>query len=243
MSEKKCNKIEHEFEAIMGDNKDFLGLGLALPDEHSYSLDVFADDKQDMREKRRLARPLHRAIAANDLLAVRTSLSTPGADVNFRHKQLTPLWDAVQRGLADVVTLLIAGGADLCDLDPGGRTLLHAAVPHAHVVDLLIAAGVDVDTTDHLGVTPVSLAVSTRHPAAVAHLLTAAADVNRRDARGQSPLVLATELNDGPMVEALLAAEQCDVNSLDSDMKTPLIIAVERAHTDIVALLLSVGKI
>jgi ankyrin repeat protein len=68
-------------------------------------------------------------------------------------------------------------------------------------------------------------------------LLAAGANVNRRDDRGKTPLLLAAENGDIAMAQLLLGWK-ADVNAADDWNKTPLLAAAQRRNTPLIELLL-----
>ncbi len=70
------------------------------------------------------------------------------------------LFKAVWRGNIGEVAGHLAAGADVNSIDEGW-TLLYTATfwQHKEIVERLIAAGADVNASDHLGITPLDLAV------------------------------------------------------------------------------------
>ena len=72
------------------------------------------------------------------------------------------------------------------------------------------------------------------------YLLGKRVDPNLRNARGETPLLLAAIGGQGDLV-AILARAGANVNLADSSGQTPLIVAVQRRNADIVRTLLDLG--
>jgi ankyrin repeat protein len=71
-------------------------------------------------------------------------------------------------------------------------------------------------------------------------LITAKADVNGRDERGNTPLIEAARFGHDDVVRALLVAK-ADARARNSEGKTALMLAAEGGHTETVRLLKQAG--
>ena len=74
-----------------------------------------------------------------------------GVDVNESDDMgITPLHEASNNGLFEVVNVLLAAGAEVNKTDIYGSTSLHFASSNGHfeVVNVLLAAGAEVNKTD-----------------------------------------------------------------------------------------------
>jgi ankyrin repeat protein len=130
----------------------------------------------------------------------------------------TSLYDAARGGSTEVVTLLLAAGADVnMRSGPYDGTPLHAAVLRGHldVVNLLITHGADVNLVDTMGGTPLHVAASGGYYTDVAMptdknivqtLIAAGADLNPRDRQGWTPLRCAEREKHKDIVELLVSA-------------------------------------
>ena len=67
--------------------------------------------------------------------------------------------------------------------------------------------------------------------------------VNQRNAKGETPLFLASSRGHADVVSALLGAPECDVNAEDKHFRTPLHKAVKEGHAEVVELLLADSRI
>jgi ankyrin repeat protein len=134
-----------------------------------------------------------------------------GADVNAPDKWgETPVFKA---GSAEIARLLIAKGADLRIKGSRQNTPLHEAAARlqADVVEVLLDKGLDANAKDENGVTALHLASHGRHwerefgsgrrgwgtevpsLSLLETLVAHGADVNLKDARGETPLKIVTE--------------------------------------------------
>jgi hypothetical protein len=118
------------------------------------------------------------------------------------------LREAVDRGKAGVVKLLIAHGADKNAKDDYGQSLVMTAASNHHVDVLraLIEAGADVSAPNQYRITPLAVAAEQGHLDVVEILLAAGAKVNARDTSGGTALSVAVLRGYEPVVAALLAA-------------------------------------
>ncbi len=115
----------------------------------------------------------------------------------------------------EMVTLLLARGADRNAARTDGRTALHqsAASARPEVLRTLLDAGLAVDARDAAGDTPLHLAVQGDDAVArVDVLLAAGADAGARNTAGLTPLHAAALVGAVAVVERLLAAG-ADVNA------------------------------
>ena len=129
----------------------------------------------------------------SDVAAVKALLKA-GADVNGRDGAgWTPLQRAAEEGNADVVTALIAGGAD-SEARRGTHdwTALHYAAEEGHgeAVTALIAGGADVNGRDTHGATALHYAALFGKAAVVKALIKGGADVEAMTKDGRPPAIL-----------------------------------------------------
>ena len=163
------------------------------------------------------------------------------------------LWRAaVQGDHAELVAVLLAGGADVNP--PSGSAPLHGAARGGGpgVIEALVAAGAEVDARGGRGMTPLHQAVERKKPDNVTALLEAGADVHLRMEDGDTPLHMAAvwprrfgSREDDPrpdtlMVIALVAAG-ADVNARNDRGETPLHVATRNRHQPVVDKLLALG--
>ena len=116
----------------------------------------------------------------------------------------TPLHIAAAAWRADLLTRLIAGGADVMSRNRLGATPLHYAATgnpdstrwdpgaQSQAIAALIGAGADPNATDNNGSTPLHRAIRTRCAAATETLLKGGADPTLRTRNGSTPHRLAS---------------------------------------------------
>ena len=155
------------------------------------------------------------AARKNDLATVRTALAKEPKliDATTRGRR-TALYLAAEEGHLEMVTLLIAKGADVSRIDRHGYAALHrsAGKGHTDVVKLLIAKGADVNHRSkayprgtHWGSwTPLHMAAREGHKDTVEILLKKGADINARGDLGHTPLYEALIREKPDMVKLLI---------------------------------------
>jgi ankyrin repeat protein len=144
-----------------------------------------------MRGRASLKRRLFDAIGRRDPNEVRTWLDA-GADPNARDRDAyTPLGYAVECGVAEIVELLLARGADP---DHAMMTMpLHHAIKYDDkaTTQVLIRAGADVNQRDDFNITPLMLAAANGDEELVRQLLKIGADASVEDKNGRTAVTLA----------------------------------------------------
>lgn len=159
----------------------------------------------------------------------------------------TALMSAAKGGHVEVVTALLAAGAD-----PNAVTLTIHAVAftplicafesdsgnNLQVIDALIASGARVNQGDLAS--PVLRAIVTSNLSMLQALLARGADVNLRFFEGFTPLMIAVDRESTSLVAALIAAG-ADVNAKNKEGESALSIAERHRRGDIAALLKQAG--
>lgn len=172
-------------------------------------------------------------------------------------------WIAIL-GHVDILHCIVAAGVDINLIIDQDGTALHCAVGRSQLVIVreLLSMGADVNCTniseeayDRLGQTPLMLAVeglvryfgpSTSGEAPQEEieifqiLLSAGADVNRSNRKGQVPLLLAAEVNRTDILQQLITAG-ANLDHQDSQGKTALMIAAGLGNSAVVKLLIESG--
>jgi ankyrin repeat protein len=133
-----------------------------------------------------------------------------GADVNAPQGDgVTALHWAARRGDADLVTALVAAGANArVGTRFGAYTPLHLAAERgsAPIVKALVAAGAVVDATTSTGATPLMFAAAAGDTGAIATLIDGGANINARENdRLQTPLIFAAANNRLDALKLLIA--------------------------------------
>ena len=184
------------------------------------------------------------AVRAGDPARVKALLDA-GTDVNSRDPLGgTALLDACWMGNSEIVTLLLAHGADVNAVHrESGATPLKYAVLTARpkVVEQLLAAGADVRHTFRDGETALHLAASRSNPTIIEMLLKARASLDATDRDGSTPLDDAV-LHDQISAVTCLLSHGADINrTRPADGRGALHEASVKGFSDLVPTLLKAG--
>jgi ankyrin repeat protein len=156
----------------------------------------------------------------------------------------SPVADAAMRGDTAAVKTLVGKGADVNLAQGDGMTALHWTALNGDVatMNVLLAAGAKTAVVTRIGnYTPLHLAGSRGHAAAVSRLLAAGGDPRAATATGVQPLHLAAQAGSAEAVRALLD-RGADVNATDGTHgRTPLIFAVSQNRLDAMKALIANG--
>ena len=145
--------------------------------------------------------PLHYAVDGGSVAATRLLLAS-GADVRTSGGRL--LTSAASQGSIELVRLLLDQGAEAARAESLGP--LHT---DRTIARLLVARGLDLNVPIRDQETPLTMACRAdkgEHPAAVAALLELGADPNAKNAKGRTPLAIATSARFDRTVALLRAA-------------------------------------
>lgn len=161
------------------------------------------------KQSMRTTKELHDAIDRGDeaavvkLLLQRIDPSAP----RFGSK-LSPLRRALNRQIPSIATFLAIAGADLEDRGDQGDTILISAVKYGFsdkFISLLCDLGAFVNAVDSMGCSAVHhAAMSSREDDALAVLIHAGGDVDRRDLGSRTPLIAAVQNYRFNSIEKLL---------------------------------------
>ncbi len=115
---------------------------------------------------------MHDAIVKNNIRTVESLLKKKNSDPNVRRDTRaspTFLTQAARLGREEIVSLLIASGADVNSGDGDAMTpLMHAAWNgHVRIVAILIKAGADIQDQNKWGETALQLAKQGKHEAVI----------------------------------------------------------------------------
>jgi Ca-activated chloride channel family protein len=123
-------------------------------------------------------------------------------------KERDALYQAAERGRADVVKQLLVGGLDPNEEDKDGRTALMVAASkgQTETARVLLEGGADINARDNKGYTALMYAVQAGHTDIVKLLLEKGADPNLKGKDGKTALVLATEKGNADIVQMLRTA-------------------------------------
>jgi ankyrin repeat protein/L-ascorbate metabolism protein UlaG (beta-lactamase superfamily) len=154
------------------------------------------------------AQQIHDAVRAGDLAKVKALVAENPQVVNEKDARgRTPLHFACHSGNMEIVTFLIAHGADVKAADPDGFTPLHwaAFAGQADAARALIKAGADPNALSAEGVSPLESAFYGRHPEAVDVLLEGGLKVETTGEAGRALLHRAALAGFGSLLDYLIA--------------------------------------
>ncbi|OQR96222.1 hypothetical protein ACHHYP_16575 [Achlya hypogyna] len=187
--------------------------------------------------------PLVTAARAGDIGAVTTLLETTPPHASDAYN-VTALHHACIAGAADVVTRLLAAGAQVDAVDLGSQTPLHYAcmAPSVACVEALLTAAAHTLALNEGGSSPLHVACFAGSTECMELLLTASATldaegryhfhgVNDRDKSGRTPLHIACLHGHADCALYLMAA-QAAVNIADARGWTPLHYVCDRLSSD-----------
>ena len=181
-----------------------------------------------------------------DNLQIADLLLGAGADVDVNATNelgVAPLSLACIDGSAAMVDRLLDRGADANHALPTGVTALMTCARTGSVdaVRLLLDRGASVNEQEtRWRQTALMWAIAENHPAVVATLVTAGADVDHRSHGEFTPLLFAAQQGNIESASLLLDAGT-DVHQVGSDGSAALLVATESGHSDMVQFLLDAG--
>lgn len=186
-------------------------------------------------------------VQTHDLARVRQFLvRTPGA-VKFTdgagHTALH--WACLDPKDIEIAQLLVAQGAEVNAATKEGTTPLHFAVDHCNLsaMTLLLDHGANPNAAVHDSIDPLKNGCTAFHLlipgweddaqkiTGIKLLLSHGAEINRQNARGETPLGVAASLSTPAVIRGLLAAG-ADPSIRNSEGKTPLAVADEMKKTE-----------
>jgi len=180
--------------------------------------------------------PLFFALRHPQLAAL---LLEKGANPNARNARAeTPLMCTAKYGTTEMAALLLRHGANIEAADRHGFRPLHTAALRREpaMLGALIAKAANVDGATPVGLRPLHFAAS-KDPDRCKTLIAAGAQVDVRDAIGQTPLFSANS----PKVAAFLLEAGASLDAADTRGWTPLHEAASRGATQLLAFLVQRG--
>ena len=149
-------------------------------------------------------------------------LSRDALDDDDKHGK-RPLHWACEKGLKEIVGLLLNAGVSLDRQDEVGKVALHYAVEggYSSIVDLLLRHDARVDKSDDYGKEALHYASERGDVAIIQALLKKSADVNKEDETNKTPLHYASS-QDNPSAVVVLLDRGASVNARDNLGDTPL---------------------
>ena len=155
-----------------------------------------------------------------------------------------PVADAAERGDLAAIRALLRDGADVNAAQGDGMTALHWSALNGQVetMNVLLVAGATTEPLTRVGrYTPLHLASSRGHGAAVSRLLEAGSKPNAMTETGVQPLHLAAQAGNPDAIKALLD-RGAEVNARDGTHgRTPLVFAVSQNRLEALKVLIAKG--
>jgi hypothetical protein len=160
----------------------------------------------------------------------------------IRPQQQLLLHRAVRDRDMETIHVLIAGGANVNEVDDINRTPLHWAADEGflEIVQALIAGGANVNVQDNNNKTPLHWAAERGFLEIVQALIAGGANVNEVDGINRTPLHWAADEGFLEIVQALIAGG-ANVNAQDNNNITPLHWAADQGFLEIVQALIAGG--
>jgi len=207
--------------------------------------------EREAREKRKqLGEALADASDRGDLPYVRRLLAL-GADARYEveegeYKGCFPFAVTSMKGHVDVIEALVAGGADLNQVEgelSSSSLYMAAQCNHPRAIAALVRAGANINLAGSDGFTPLSRAAFKGRREALVALLVARAAVNVANNNGISPRYYAAQEGHVDILKLLIKAKG-DVNQCEKEGgSSPLMFALSKGLVEAVELLLSNGFI
>lgn len=185
--------------------------------------------------KEAISKKMLGAVRNNKIEQVKQYLEM-GANPNYTDRRgNTPIIYATQNDNLDMIRILIKSNAELGVSNQAGEMpLIEANSPEA--INLLVDAGARVDKFNHKRNNPLLNAAVKKDKEIIEALLKKGAKTEIRNARGQTPLLLAVQ--DHKVEAAKVLIKHSFIDNKDKDGNTALIYAV---NEDIVLALLEAG--
>ena len=157
---------------------------------HEDMVELLLANGADMLRKTKDEQTALDLAAANGHRNVAALLSAVGMQpkVNAQHQNITPLMRAAWAGNGEMVSTLLAGGADVNARDSGHWTALHYAANDsryyrtpdavaAEIAGRLLAGGAQIDPRSRRGLTPLFIAIASKRTRTAKALIDAGADI------------------------------------------------------------------
>ncbi|MGQ3889210.1 ankyrin repeat domain-containing protein [Legionella sp. CNM-1927-20] len=155
-------------------------------------------------------------------------INTEDGEGKKGHEGGTPLQCAAYNGHVELISKLLAAGADIHYTNKKYGTALHLAVRgnHPEAIAALIKNGADINQPNEQGETPLHLALQIGNIEAAIALIKNGANVDKSSNNIESPLHVAVRKGYIEVINALLE-RNVNVNQTNADCETPLHVAVK----------------
>jgi len=158
------------------------------------------------------------------------------------HQQNKPLHIAALKGATNVITALLAKGAEVNARNKFGQTPLHRAMitGDLNTVKLLIIAKAEISGRDNQGLTPIHLAAQRKHGEVVQFLLEHGAEFDAHDAFRRRPMHMSIMGSSDDSMQALIKAG-ADYKYADAEKNNYLHLAAGGGSPALVTMLLELN--
>ncbi len=190
------------------------------------------------------AEDIRTAARAGDMETVRALLDeTPNLVNEVDNRHSTPLHFASDQGRIEVMTFLLANGADLTAIDVDGDTPLHwaAMAGKDDAVKLLLDHDAEINARNHSDATPVLYATQARRYSTVESLAQYGSDLELANDYRRTPLIWNCREGGNLEMARLLLRLGADPNALDRYQDSSLSLAAWRGFHELVGILLDAG--
>ncbi|XP_041477004.1 fibronectin type 3 and ankyrin repeat domains protein 1-like [Lytechinus variegatus] len=189
---------------------------------------------------------LHKAIIlTQDLQKAREILESGDVWIDVPDKfGYTPLMAASQKGVVEMVDLLIEHGADINMQNGSGKDalMLSCFAGHLDVVRRLLAHGASWEKKDLGGSTALHWAVDGGHKEIVQWAIMDGSKIDEKDSSSEwTPLMRCAAMGGNHEIGEILLLAGANVNMKDKDHKTPLMIAALNGHQKLVKVMVEQG--
>ncbi|XP_071104773.1 putative ankyrin repeat protein RF_0381 [Haliotis cracherodii] len=180
-----------------------------------------------------------------DLKQVKYILSQDTANINTRGENgVTPAMIAAEKGLRDILELLVKKGSDLSLLDENDNNILHLACKEGNVdiVKYIHSRNIiDIDRRGENAKTPLMFAVQFGNMEVFSFLIRKGADTSTLEADDENILHLSCRGGNVEIVNYILKQKIVDINSESYDGMTPLLLTVKLGMRKVFQLLIERG--
>jgi ankyrin repeat protein len=197
--------------------------------------------------------PLHHAVTSGNI-KITEILIAAGAEVNAVNREgETAISSAYENNQIELVKILVNGGADTSKLpqDAGltfkdeniNKRLQEAAYDgNSELIGALLKRGADVNVAEsEMGYTPLMWAsMKDYHNDSVQLLIEAGANLNARNSKGETALMVALR-ESGKLNAELLVEKGADFNIANNVGEIPIVIAAGYGYTNVVAKMIAMG--
>jgi len=197
--------------------------------------------------------PLHHAVSSGNI-KITELLIAAGADVNAVNKEgETALTIAYENNQIELVNILVNSGADTSKLPPDAdltftdeninKRLQDAAYDgNRELIEALLKRGANVNVEEsEMGYTPLMEAsMKDYHNDSVQLLIEAGANLNARNSKGETALMVALK-EFGKLNAELLVEKGADFNIANNGGEIPIVIAAGHGYANVVAKMIARG--